>query len=51
MISLVIPICNEKENLGPLSKEIAVVALAAGLEYELIYVDDGSNDGSWRGIL
>src|SRR5262245_23776151 len=47
MISLVIPVYNEKESLAVLHGEIAAVAAEAGLDLEVILVDDGSRDGSW----
>ncbi len=48
MYSIVIPVYNEHESLGKLTEEIAVVARDHELEYEIIFVDDGSNDGSWK---
>ena len=50
MISLVLPIYNEKESLGVLHDEIAEVARNANLEIEVLMVDDGSLDGSWKTI-
>jgi dolichol-phosphate mannosyltransferase len=47
MISIVIPVYNERESLGPLHAEIAEVAAAHGLDFEVVFVDDGSTDGSW----
>lgn len=45
VISLVIPVFNEHESLRPLAAEI--VEACAGLgEWEAVFVDDGSNDGS-----
>ena len=45
-ISVVLPIYNEKENLVPLLDELEGVLDATGKDYEVIAVDDGSNDGS-----
>ncbi|HMJ56156.1 MAG TPA: glycosyltransferase family 2 protein [Polyangiaceae bacterium] len=45
-ISVVLPIYNEKENLVPLLDELEGVLAGMGKEYEVIAVDDGSNDGS-----
>jgi glycosyltransferase involved in cell wall biosynthesis len=45
-ISVVLPIYNEKDNLVPLLDELQGVLDATGKEYEVIAVDDGSNDGS-----
>src|SRR6266436_9794857 len=50
MISLVIPVYNEKESLYLLHAEIAEVARLANLEIEVLMVDDGSTDGSWNVI-
>lgn len=50
MISIVIPVLNEEQNLAPLHREIDEVLRVAGLQAEMIIVDDGSNDGSWNEI-
>jgi glycosyltransferase involved in cell wall biosynthesis len=49
-ISLVIPVYNEAENLPVLVAEVQGALQAIGRPYEVIYVDDGSTDGS-PGIL
>src|SRR4029450_2954448 len=40
--SVVVPVCNEAENVEPLAREIA--AALAGRAYEMIFIDDGSTD-------
>lgn len=45
-ISLVVPAFNEEENLAELVAEIRVALDAAGLDWELLLVDDGSTDGT-----
>jgi len=50
MISLVIPVYNEKESLTILHAEIAEVVRQARLNVEVIFVDDGSADDSWAAI-
>lgn len=45
-ISLVIPVYNEEENLPVLQGEIRQAMERTGRPYEVIYVDDGSTDGS-----
>ena len=50
MISIVIPVLNEEQNLGPLHREIDEVLRSAGLQAEMIIVDDGSKDGSWNEV-
>jgi glycosyltransferase involved in cell wall biosynthesis len=49
-LSLVLPVHNERESLPILQAEIAAVVQAHGLAVEVIYVDDGSRDGSWEAI-
>ncbi|MBV9523073.1 MAG: glycosyltransferase family 2 protein [Alphaproteobacteria bacterium] len=44
-LSIVIPVRNEAENIAPLVAEIRA-ALEGSLSYEIIYVDDGSSDGT-----
>ncbi|MDR0686943.1 MAG: glycosyltransferase family 2 protein [Dysgonamonadaceae bacterium] len=46
-ISVVIPLYNEAESLPELYEWIARVTSANGFSYEVIFVDDGSSDGSW----
>ncbi|HZU34831.1 MAG TPA: glycosyltransferase family 2 protein [Gemmataceae bacterium] len=50
MISIVVPVYNENESLTTLQAEIASMARQAELDVEVIYVDDGSRDGSWKVI-
>jgi len=40
--SVVVPVCNEAENVEPLAREID--AALAGRPYEMIFIDDGSTD-------
>jgi len=49
-ISLVIPLLNEVESLDELNSWIHQVMTDHSLTYELIMIDDGSNDGSWEKI-
>ena len=43
-VSVVIPVFNEEESVGPL--HAALTEALRGIEYELVFVDDGSSDGS-----
>jgi glycosyltransferase involved in cell wall biosynthesis len=45
-ISLVIPVFNEEDNLPVLAGEIHAAMARVGRAYEVIFVDDGSTDGS-----
>lgn len=49
-ISIVVPVYNEEESLPLLAAEIQGAMRALGRPYEVIYVDDGSVDGS-AGVL
>lgn len=44
-LSIVVPLYNERDNLAPLHDELNRALGALGREYELIFVDDGSDDG------
>jgi glycosyltransferase involved in cell wall biosynthesis len=46
MVSLTIPIYNERESIAPLFTKIHSVMSRLGKPWELIYVNDGSLDGS-----
>lgn len=50
MISVVIPVFNEQPSLAILHQELVEVAQSQGYEMEIIFVDDGSKDGSWEEI-
>jgi glycosyltransferase involved in cell wall biosynthesis len=45
MISIVIPVYNEQDSLAILYDELA--SASANLRFEIIFIDDGSSDGSW----
>lgn len=47
-LSLVIPLYNEAENLPILAAEIRRALEPAGRSWETLFVDDGSNDGSFE---
>ena len=49
-LSLVIPLYNERESLPELTAWIHRVMEDNDYSYELIFVDDGSTDGSWEFI-
>jgi glycosyltransferase involved in cell wall biosynthesis len=46
-ISLVIPVYNEEGNLAELHRRLSDVLAQIALPYEIIFVDDGSKDGTW----
>lgn len=47
-ISVVIPLLNEEESLTELYDWIAKVMQSNHFSYEIIFIDDGSTDGSWK---
>jgi dolichol-phosphate mannosyltransferase len=47
MISVVIPVYNERDSLAPLQAELAAAVEQHHLDLEVFFVDDGSQDGSW----
>lgn len=49
-ISVVIPLYNEDESLPELTEWIARVMREHGFTYEVVFVDDGSTDNSWKVI-
>ena len=51
MLSIVIPVFNEAQSLAQLHAELDEVARANDFELDIVFVDDGSTDGSWRQIL
>lgn len=47
-LSVVIPVFNEEENLAELHARLATTLNAMSYAWEVIYVDDGSRDRSWK---
>lgn len=51
MLSIVVPVYNERESLGELVRRIRLVAERHNYHAEIYLVDDGSRDGSWLQIV
>ena len=49
-ISVVIPLLNEQDSIEELHDWIASVMQSNSLSYEILFIDDGSTDGSWNVI-
>ncbi len=45
-LSVVIPLLDEEESLGELYEQIVSAATPLGKPFEMIFIDDGSTDGS-----
>ena len=48
LISVIIPIYNEEENLPILYQRLDEVANQSAYDFEFIFIDDGSSDSSFR---
>ncbi len=46
MISVVIPLRNEEQNILPLAQQLTAALGALGREYEVLFINDGSTDGT-----
>ena len=49
-VSLVIPMRDEEPNVAPLHAELTDVLDAIGAAYEIIFIDDGSEDGTFGAL-
>ena len=47
-LSVIVPVFNEQDNVRPLLKQLDEVLHRLGLTYEIIFVDDGSRDDTFR---
>jgi len=47
-VSIIIPLLNEQDSLEELFQRIKSVCLENGFEFEVLFVDDGSSDDSWK---
>lgn len=47
-ISFIVPVYNELENIDKLHQQIVAVASSLDVPFEIIMVDDGSTDGTYK---
>ena len=47
-VSIIIPLLNESESINELNDWIFKAFVNTNLKFEVIYIDDGSNDSSWN---
>ncbi len=50
MLSVIIPAYNEQENISNTSQVISGILDEAAIEFEIVFVDDGSKDATWSEI-
>lgn len=50
-LSIVIPLYNESESIVELNSSINNILSNSKINYEIIYIDDGSKDNSWDKVL
>ena len=50
MLSVIIPAYNEEEMISKTSETISGILDEAGIEFELLFVNDGSADNTWNVI-
>jgi glycosyltransferase involved in cell wall biosynthesis len=51
LVSIVVPLYNEEATIGELYLELGRTLDTAGITWEIVYVDDGSTDGSYRELV
>jgi len=51
LLSIVVPLLNEEATLEQLYRELEAGLAPTGLQWEVVFVDDGSTDGSYRELV
>jgi dolichol-phosphate mannosyltransferase len=51
LLSIVVPLLNEEATLEQLYRELEAALASTGLQWEVVFVDDGSTDGSHRELV
>jgi len=49
-LSVIVPVFNEEGNVRPLYEALSPVLSSLGMEWEIIFSDDGSTDGTWSAV-
>ena len=50
MLSVIVPVYNEEKSVSQTAKVISGILGQAKIDYELLFINDGSIDGSWQAI-
>lgn len=46
-VSIIVPLYNERENVNPLYRAIVNAVTPLGIDYEMLFIDDGSTDSTF----
>lgn len=49
-ISIVVPLLNEAETLAELHRQLSEIAKSESYDLQILFIDDGSTDDSWKTI-
>src|SRR5688572_20613023 len=50
LISIIVPCLNEQSNVASLAERVHSICQSSDIAHELIFVNDGSTDGTWEVI-
>lgn len=50
MLSVILPSYNEEKMIPAAAERLSAILEGAGIDYELLFVDDGSRDATWQMI-
>lgn len=50
MVSVIIPACNEEDNIHLITRTVASILEKEGIVFELLFINDGSKDNTWANI-
>ncbi len=50
LLTVILPAYNEEDNIHPAAETISRLLAAEGIPFELLFVNDGSRDGTWAAI-
>src|SRR5262245_17997576 len=50
MLSVIVPVKDERDNVAPLHERLTAVLALTGWDYEILFVDDGSVDDTFQSL-